>query len=112
MGDPKGAGGGAGDVLQVCEQLESDLAGLRANYEQFFLGLERHPPVERHRQVRKRIMDLRTGQTRQTSARFRVEGVINKLLTYERLWQRTLVEIENGTYRRDVFKAKLHAKKR
>jgi hypothetical protein len=30
--------------------------------------------------------------------------------TYERLWMRTLQEMEDGTYRRDVFKARLRRK--
>ena len=38
-------------------------------------------------------------------SKFRVQTLHNKFLTYERLWMRTLQEIENGTYKRDLFKA-------
>src|SRR5262249_1667575 len=30
-----------------------------------------------------------------------------KLISFERMWDRTLREMEEGTYKRDVFKAKL-----
>ncbi len=95
-----------------CQSVETSLAELKALYEQFFLGLERRPPSVKHEAVKKRVATLKGLYLRQTSAKFRVEAISSKLLTYERLWDRTLKEIESGTYRRDVFKARLHAKKR
>jgi hypothetical protein len=41
-----------------------------------------------------------------------VQAVAAKLVTYERLWDRTIKEIEAGTYKRDLFKVKLHSQKR
>jgi len=99
-------------VGKECEALEGELAALRAAYEQYFLGMERHPPVEAHKQVRARAERLKQGFVRQTVAKFKVSTLYQKLLTYERLWERTVREIESGTYRRDVFKARMHARQR
>jgi hypothetical protein len=104
--------GDAEQAIAECQSLESDLAELKALYEQFFLGFERRPPTQKHEAVKRRMAVLKGLYLRQTSAKFRVQAVGAKLLTYERLWDRTVKEIELGTYRRDVFKARLHAKKR
>jgi hypothetical protein len=95
-----------------CTAIEGDLSALKAAYEQYFLGLERHPPRDRHHALKRRITVLKESFIRQTALKFRVGSLYQKLLTYERLWERTLQEMENGTYRRDVFKARRHAEQR
>lgn len=97
------------NVLQECEALEADLAALRNLYEQYFMGNERHPPTNAHADLKKRFLKLKGTLIRSTAAKFRVSTLHNKYLTYERLWTRTLQEIENGTYKRDLFKARRRA---
>lgn len=104
-----------GDVEQAskeCAELESDIPELRASYEQYFLGLERLPPTKKHDAIKKRVKSLKGQFIRQTALKFRIQSIAQKLVTYERLWERTLKEIEAGTYSRDIFKAKLHQNKR
>jgi hypothetical protein len=102
--------GDAGKVDAVCTEIEAEIAELRAKYEQYFLGIERKPPTADHTALKKKVNGLRNTFVRQVATKFRVDAVTNKLLTYERLWSRTLMEIEAGTYRRDVFKLKLRTK--
>ena len=47
---------------------------------------------------------------RNTALKFRINTLFAKLISFERMWDRTLREIEEGTYKRDVFKAKMHMK--
>jgi hypothetical protein len=61
---------------------------------------------KQHADLKKRIRELKGQFIKSTSAKFRVNNLAQKFATYERLWMRTLQEIENGTYRRDVLKAK------
>lgn len=103
--------GDADTALRTCDELEAELAALRGAYEQYFLGIERKPPTRQHEVLKKKMNQLRNMFVRQTVVKFRVNGLAQKLATYERLWTRTLQEMEDGTYRRDLFKAKLHAKK-
>jgi hypothetical protein len=100
------------DILKECSAVEIALEELKAAYEQYFLGIERLPPVKQHQTLRKRFEQLRSTFNRTTSVRFRVQSLSSKVLSYERLWQRTMEEIENGTYKRDLFKARLHAHKK
>jgi hypothetical protein len=97
------------DILKECSAVETALEELKAAYEQYFLGIERLPPVKEHQTLRKRFDQLRSTFNRTTSVRFRVQSLSSKVLTYERLWQRTMEQMENGTYKRDLFKARLHA---
>ena len=98
-------------ALEETAELEESLASLRAVYEQYFLGNERLPPTRAHDDFRKRLNKLKSGMVRNTAVKFRISSLHNKFLTYERLWQRTLQEIENGTYKRDLFKAKRRTQK-
>jgi len=104
--------GDAGQVDALCTELEGEIAALRAKYEQYFLGVDRKPPTVEHNALKKRVNSLRTTFVRQTATRFRVESVTSKLLTYERLWTRTLQEIEAGTYKRDIFKLNFRNKEK
>src|SRR5262245_45436494 len=97
-------------VIAECHEIEEKLAGLRAEYEQYFLGVERHPPQAHHNELKRRLQALKGTFVRSTVVKFRLQGLQQKFVTYERLWARTIQEIENGTYHRDVFKAKMRSK--
>ncbi len=104
--------GDAEDALEACAAIEAELAELRAAYEQYFLGVERHPPNARHDALKRRMQELKGLFVRQTAVKFRIQTVSARLTTFERLWDRSLKEIEAGTYRRDLSRAKRHQKER
>ena len=94
------------DVLKECEALEGELVALKATYEQYFLGLEKRPPTDKHKDLKRRVGNLKGYFIRATALKFRVQGLAQKFATYERLWLRTLQEMENGTYHRDLARAR------
>ncbi len=98
-------------AAQECDAIEAELAALKVTYEQYFLGMERTPPTRTYEELKKRVERLKNSFVRNTGAKFRVQAVAAKFVSYERLWQRTLQEIENGTYKRDMFKAKRKSQK-
>ncbi|WP_395813999.1 MXAN_5187 C-terminal domain-containing protein [Archangium minus] len=102
---------GSEQAFQECDAIEADLAALKVTYEQYFLGMERVPPTRQYEDLKKRVERLKTSFVRNTAAKFRVQSIHGKFVTYERLWQRTLQEIENGTYKRDLVKAKRRVEK-
>ncbi|ATB35258.1 hypothetical protein CYFUS_000670 [Cystobacter fuscus] len=93
-------------TFQECEAIEEEIAALKVAYEHYFMGNERVPPTRQYEDLKKRVMRLKSSFVRNTSAKFRVQSIHGKFTTYERLWQRTIQEIENGTYKRDVAKAR------
>jgi hypothetical protein len=56
--------------------------------------------------VRRHLLALKGLWVRQTAAKFRVQAAAQKYATYDRLWQRTMQEIEAGTYQRDLQRVK------
>ncbi|HEX5752550.1 MAG TPA: MXAN_5187 C-terminal domain-containing protein [Archangium sp.] len=98
-------------AFQECDAIEADIAALKVAYEFYFMGNERLPPTRAYEDLKKRLERLKTSFIRNTAAKFRVQAIATKFATYERLWQRTLQEIENGTYKRDVAKVKRRTQK-
>ena len=97
-------------LTRELDELDTALAELKAHYEQYFLGVERQKPARADADVRQRLAKLRTGYVRSAVLKFRIQSLQQRFTTYDRLWQRTLTEMENGTYRRDLFKARRRRK--
>jgi hypothetical protein len=94
-------------LAEEIEELEEALSGLQVLYEKFFLGIDRRPPEHERKKVSSRLRQLRSSTVKNTALKFRMQTQFAKLISFERMWDRTLREMEEGTYKRDVFKAKL-----
>jgi hypothetical protein len=97
-------------LAEDLDTLDEDLTQLQVLYEKYFLGIDRKPPEPERKKVGSKMRELRTTLVKNTALKFRINTMFAKLISFERMWDRTLLEIENGTYKRDVFKAKLRAK--
>lgn len=104
--------GDAESAAKECTLVEADLMELKAAYEQYFLGQERRPPAQLHADLKKRVQALRNTFVNSTPVKFRIQNLQQRVTTFERLWERSLLEMENGTYRRDLYKAKRHLEQR
>ena len=89
--------------------LDEGISGLQVLYEKYFLGIDRKPPDQERKRISEKARELRTRSISNTALKFKVNTLFAKLISFERMWDRTLREIEDGTYKRDVFKAKLRA---
>jgi hypothetical protein len=87
--------------------LDEGISGLQVLYEKYFLGIDRKPPEQERKRISGKARELRAASIRNTALKFKVNTLFAKLISFERMWDRTLREIEDGTYKRDVFKAKL-----
>jgi hypothetical protein len=97
----------AGDL----DNLDEAMTNLSVLYEKYFLGIDRKPPEQERAKVSKKLRELRSTLVKNTALKFRINTLFAKLISFERMWDRTLREIEEGTYKRDVFKAKLRQQK-
>jgi hypothetical protein len=86
--------------------LENKLDRLRALYDQYFTGIERLEPLIPKKDLDRRIAALRRVKLRNTGLRFRTQMLIQKYTTYQTYWKRVARQIEEGTYRRDVMRAR------
>ncbi len=85
---------------------ETRLDRLRALYDQFFQGLERTEPTQLRKDFERILVTLRKEQPRNTALRFRFQQLVQRNVTLDSHWRKVLRQIEDGTYRRDVLRAR------
>ncbi len=90
----------------MVSEIELRLDRLRALYDQYFMGFEKLEPQVQRKDVDRRFQILRKENFRNTALRFRLNVAIQKYSTYQTYWQRTCRQIEEGTYKRHIAKAK------
>ncbi|HEX9288412.1 MAG TPA: MXAN_5187 C-terminal domain-containing protein [Anaeromyxobacteraceae bacterium] len=97
------------DLGDACAKIEEELEALKARFEMYFLGIERREPARERQEMKRRVAHLKNQFTRNTGLRFRIQTLHARFLSYERMWLRSAREKEEGTYRRDILKARRHA---
>src|SRR5262245_58010524 len=88
--------------------MESRLERLRGLYESFFMVVERPPPNAPRRELKRLITESQQIIICKAPLRFRLQTVMQRWVLYTAYWNRTMREIEAGTYRRDLAKAQRH----
>ncbi len=96
----------AEELVNAVEELEHKLERLRVLFEQYFQGIEKIPPSIPQKDVDRRIWVLRRERIRNTGTRFKFQQLIQRYNTLGSYWMRISREIENGTYKRDILRAK------
>lgn len=99
---------GAQSLAARVDELEKSLERLRAAFETYFLGLERRAPELARQQLHHKLLELQSVPMVNTALRFRFQNLIQRFTQLGGHWNRTMREIEAGTYRRDVLKAARH----
>ena len=92
------------DVEEVLDYIDKTMERLKSLYEQFFLGLQKQAPAHLHNDVERRIRELMQIQIRNTGLRYRYATLQQKFGSYNSYWRRTLRQIEQGTYIRQLAK--------
>ncbi len=100
------------ELADACAALEAEVEELKVKYEMYFLGVERHEPNRTRDELKKKVLRLKERFTRNAGIRFRVQSLHARFISYERLWMRSAREKEEGTYRRDLVKARRNAGQR
>jgi hypothetical protein len=91
-------------VIARLEEMERKVDRLRALYETFFSGIERQPPNAPRRELNRLMLEMQQIQIRNAALRFRFQSLSQRWILMTTYWNRTLREIEAGTYRKDVAK--------
>ena len=80
--------------------LEQRLEKLRVDFDQFFMGIVKVPPVDKRDKLQRdlRFSDLRKANN--TALRFRFQNLRQKLTTMNTYWERTMRQREDGTFRK------------
>jgi hypothetical protein len=94
------------EIEGLVGDLETRVDRLRVLYEQYFLGFEKLEPTVPRKEAERRLDVLRKENIRNTGLRFRFQRILQKYNTYQTYWIRICRQIEEGTFKRHVQKAK------
>ena len=73
-------------------------------FEQYFLGIQKTAPSQLQIELERRIRKLTQTHISNTGLRFRFTTLSQKFASYNTYWKRTMRQIENGSYIRDIAK--------
>ncbi|MDQ3298984.1 MAG: hypothetical protein M3619_20585, partial [Myxococcota bacterium] len=91
-------------IEALLDLLDTTLDRVKVLYEQFFLGMQKQPPTHLHSDVERKLRDLTQMSIRNTALRYRFATLQQKFGSYNSYWRRTVKQIENGTYHRNLSK--------
>lgn len=92
--------------------IESKLNTLRLDYDQYFIGNRPREPVMARAEVQKLFTFYSQMPIQNTALRFKFNSLTSRFFALKRQWDETLRKIEEGTYKRHLFKADLHERER
>ena len=72
----------------------------------YFLGIQSRPPTHKVRDLKRMLREFEEMGVQNTANQFQIRRLRGKFNTYNTLWNRTIKQIEEGTYRRQRFLAK------
>ena len=96
---------GAKEEKADLDQLEKAIEHLKIEYEKYFMGVERRPPIMLRKDTDRLVNRYVGYRSPNTALKFRAQTLVQRMVSYRQLWDRTMQQIEDGTYRRDVMKA-------
>jgi hypothetical protein len=99
------------EVEALINEFAKKLDRLKILYEQYFMGIEKREPTVPLKDVVRIMRSLENEQIRNTGLRFRYRTLVQRLNTYRTYWNRTLREIERGTYHRDLARLRRKMKR-
>lgn len=91
---------------KTLDDLEKQAEGIRRDFDQYFLGLSKRPPTTSQAQLAGVFRKLKEEELREwnTQDKFRFNQIHARFVSLERVWARTMKQVEDGTYKRDKFK--------
>nr|HEX4318398.1 MXAN_5187 C-terminal domain-containing protein [Kofleriaceae bacterium] len=92
------------EAEEMLDELDKALERLKSMYEQYFLGIQKQAPGPLHSEVERKIRELLQTQLRNTAHRYRFVTLQQKFSSYNAYWRRTVRQIEQGTYFRNLSK--------
>jgi hypothetical protein len=92
------------EVEELLDAVDLTMERLKTLYEQYFLGIQKQAPAFLHNDVERKLRDLTQMNVRNTGLRYRLATLTQKFGSYNSYWRRTLRQIENGTYIRNLAK--------
>ncbi len=88
------------DFREELEELDAKVMKLRIDYEQYFMRIIKREPLFLRQQVEKTIHFYTLQHITNTGDKFKFRNIADKYNSFKLYWNRTIKEIEEGTYKR------------
>jgi len=88
------------------EQMEKDINELKAQYELYFMGVERNEPRVQRDLIRSQLRRIKEIKHNNTQVKFKYQMLQARMVSLDTYWGRVLRQREEGTYKRDMDKVK------
>lgn len=98
-------------VAEELQVLELKTKQLKFEYEQYFMGGRPREPVQLRGDVQKIIVRYANVGIQNTALRFKFNNLCARYYALRRHWDSVLRQIEEGTYKPHLFKAKLNERR-
>ncbi len=92
------------ELEELLDAVDTTMDRLKTLYESYFLGIQKQAPSFIHADLERKLRDMQQLQMRNTGLRYRLATMQQKFGAYNSYWRRTLRQIENGTYIRNLAK--------
>ena len=99
-------------VAEDLSLLDRKLAELKVQYEQYFLGLAKTEPLPLRAEVQNLIRRWNGQHITNTMHKFRYQTLVGRYSSFAGHWNRCVRELEEGTFKRDLFRVTLHEQER
>ncbi len=86
--------------MEDIDGLDSKIARLKVEYEQYFMRVLKREPVKLRNEIEKTILLHSNKNFTNTSLKFKFNSTVAKYNSYKQYWSRVLREIEEGTFTR------------
>ena len=80
------------------ELLDSKIARLKVDYEQYFARIQKREPAKLRDEVDRVVLSLSNRQLTNTGLKFKLNSIVAKYNSYKQYWNRVLRAVEEGTY--------------
>ena len=85
---------------------------LRSMYESYFMGMERTPPNTPRTEMNRLMLEMQQVPIGSSALRFRFQSLSQRWVLQSTYWNRTMREIEAGTFHRDMARTQRHLAER
>ncbi|MCG3173525.1 MAG: hypothetical protein GMKNLPBB_01722 [Myxococcota bacterium] len=100
------------EILRLVDDLQERIDEAHRRYEMYFLGIEKSEPSFYKDDVRRKIRDLENEYIANTGIKYKFQNLKARYNVLRNYWERILKQKEEGTYFRDVYKAKMRDNER
>lgn len=88
------------EIKEDMKFLEKAVFELKVLYEQYFMGVVKREPLKLRMDVERLVRDYAQEPIQNTSMKFKYNMIVAKLSSFKQYWNRTLKQIDAGTYKR------------